>query len=278
MAVLPPPLPARDGISPRRVVLRGVVDNHHEYVAGQSGDGDFAYGDVIPAGTTLRRPQPAWYYPTLDPEPTIPTHYRVVYEDRRIIVVDKPHFLPTTSNGRFVVNTVQTRLRREFGQDSIVPAHRLDRLTAGLVLCVRNSEDRAAYQQLFARGLVRKWYMARVHHPEVLAPVQDVSIPLATVRGQRQVEVRAGKRTRTLVQRSRRDWVNAYPRTGFTHQIRATLDWLGAPIVGDDTYPLDAPRPWDDFSTPLELFACGLDFVDPVTGKTHRFRRPLPAD
>lgn len=278
MAVGPAPIPHRDGVSPRRVVLRGVVDSHHTYVAGQSGDGDFVFGETIPPGTRLSKPQPAWFHPVLHSEPTIPFQHRVVYADERIVVVDKPHFLPTTSNGRFVVNTVQTRLRREFGQDTIVPAHRLDRLTAGLVLCVRKPQDRAAYQQLFAYGKVQKWYRAEVHHPEVLAPLTDVSIPLRTVRGERQVEVGAGKRTRTTIVRGRGAWVDVYPQTGFTHQIRATLNWLGAPIIGDDTYPVSRPRSWDDFQIPLRLFACGLEFKDPFTGVLHRFRRPSTQD
>ena len=111
------------------------------------------------------------------PEPPIPFHYEVLYADRDLIVVDKPHFLPTTSNGRIVRETVQTRLRVECGEDEIVPLHRLDRLTSGVVVCSRNPATRGAYQELFARRKVHKEYHALVSPPlERAAGVVDLGM------------------------------------------------------------------------------------------------------
>ncbi len=63
-------------------------------------------------------------------EPHIPFEYEVLYEDERIIVIDKPHFLATTPRGMWYRETALIRLRERCGEPDIVPAHRLDRPTA----------------------------------------------------------------------------------------------------------------------------------------------------
>ena len=82
-------------------------------------------------------------------EPRIPVECEVLYENDAIIVVDKPHFLATTPRGMWYRETALIRLREQYGEPDIVPAHRLDRLTAGIVVFVRKPELRGAYQMLF---------------------------------------------------------------------------------------------------------------------------------
>ena len=71
------------------------------------------------------------------------------------------------------------------------------------------------------------------------------------------------------------------PRTGFTHQLRAQMNALGAPLVGDRIYPRlwPEPAPGDapDWSNPLQLLAREIAFTDPLTGEPRRFasRREL---
>ena len=90
------------------------------------------------------------------------------------MVVDKPHFLATMPRGRHVAQTATVRLRRELDLPELSPAHRLDRLTAGVLLFTARREVRGAYQKLFARGEVRKTYLARagvdpnLHFPRVV--------------------------------------------------------------------------------------------------------------
>ncbi|WP_018580929.1 pseudouridine synthase [Corynebacterium pilosum] len=144
-----------------RVVLRDVVPPG-EFFAARSGDSPFQPGSLLIPGTALPTPVPAFRFPDVSVEPEIPFHARVLIDDDTLIAVDKPHFLPATPNGRIVRETAQTRLRRHYGEDATV-IHRLDRLTAGVLLAVKKPEDRAAYQQLFARREVHKKYVARVH-------------------------------------------------------------------------------------------------------------------
>jgi len=65
------------------------------------------------------------------------------------------------------------------------------------------------------------------------------------------------------------------PRTGRTHQLRVHMAALGIPIHHDPLYPQDRQRALDDFSAPLQLLACALDFIDPLSGSECRFRSQL---
>ncbi|WP_042530327.1 pseudouridine synthase [Corynebacterium singulare] len=261
--------PAREGISPRKVMLTGIVPASPAYWAGQAGDSAFSPGTRLEPGTRLPGPTLAWYHPSVPHEEPIPFDYRVVYQDGDLIVADKPHFLPTTSNGRIVRETLQTRLRVDFGEEGIVPLHRLDRLTSGLVLCSRNPRTRPAYQRLFQDQAVSKHYRATVTTP--LTFEDTLRLGMRRVRGQRQVIVDpAGTPTITRLS-AHGSIVNVWPLTGHTHQIRVALNYLGHPIVGDDTYPVDRGLDLYDFSAPLQLAHVAMQFDDPLTSHERVF-------
>lgn len=263
--------PAREGISPRKVMLTGIVPASPTYWAGEAGDSAFSPGTRLEPGTLLPGPTLAWYHPSIPREEPIPFDYRVVYEDGDLIVVDKPHFVPTTSNGRIVREALQTRLRVDFGEDEIVPLHRLDRLTAGLVLCSRNPRTRPCYQRLFQERAVVKHYQARVAAP--FSFDSTVRLGMRRVRGERQVRVDpSGTLTETRV-RAQGTLVDVWPLTGHTHQIRVVLNHLGHPIVGDDTYPIDRGLALYDFSSPLQLAHVTMSFTDPISGQERAFKR-----
>ncbi|AKK10821.1 pseudouridine synthase [Corynebacterium uterequi] len=268
--------PARDGIPARKVVLSGEVPAGRFWAA-RAGDSPFAPGTELTPGTALPRPIPAWTFPPTPPEPAIPFHYQVRYRDEQLVVVDKPHFLPTTGNGRIQRETVQTRLCQEFGDDAVV-CHRLDRLTAGLVLCSLDPASRGAYQQLFARREVHKTYLARVDADVGATDWQEVRLRMNKPRGARQVQVGEGTETRTLWRGLGDSVVELRPMTGYTHQLRVVCAELGMPIAGDDTYPVNRGRDLWDFSTPLHLLATTLAFRDPITGQDRKFisERHLP--
>ncbi|MBI9000119.1 pseudouridine synthase [Corynebacterium sp. CCM 9185] len=243
-------------------------------MAGDAGDSPFRFGEAIPAGTVLERPTPAWFTPDVPVEPPIPFAHVVLEITGRYVVVDKPHFLPATTNGRIVRETVQTRLRVELDNPDIVPLHRLDRLTAGALLCSADPETRAAYQSLFQRREVTKTYLARVvGEPLVGEEWTTIDLPMRKISGERVVQVAVGGvPTRTRIRRTGDRLVELQPVTGHTHQLRALLAHLGCPIVGDDTYPVDTGLDLADFSTPLGLVATRLQLVDPVDGRFRGWR------
>lgn len=270
------PIPARGGISPQRVVLRGAVPADRPYWAGAAGDSPFPAGQPLAPGTVLERPVPAWFHPEVPAEPEIPFAHTVVFEDTDLIVVDKPGFVPSTSNGRIVRETVQTRLRLAYGEDGIVPLHRLDRLTSGILVCSRRPATRGAYQRLFQDRLVDKTYVARVVGEVTVGEDWElVELPLRKERGVRQVTVGdGGVPTRTWLRRTGTDRVEVRPVTGHTHQIRVVLNHLGTPVLGDDTYPVDRGLSLHDYSSPLHLRAVSLGFRDPFSGRSRVFGVP----
>lgn len=123
---------------------------------------DVLAGHNIP----LRRDDPyqpgerIWVFrPVLD-EPEEPIILPIVAENERYIVVDKPHGMASVPKGSHVAQTVLVAARRQFANDLIVAAHRLDLETAGLLLLVKDPQWRGAYQKMFQDRHVRKTYRA----------------------------------------------------------------------------------------------------------------------
>ena len=242
------------------------------------GRGRVLDGDGIPV--TLQTPcRPGMrisYFREVPDEQAIPGAVAVLYHDEHLLVADKPPFLPVMPSGRYLEQTLLRRLLRQTGIAGLVPLHRIDRLTAGLVLFSVNPRTRAAYQALFRERRIGKRYLA-------LAP----ALPALTfprvhrsclVRGEpffRMVEAAGEPNSETrieVLERGPDDWRYAlYPVTGRKHQLRVHMAALGAPIRHDPWYPqLDAPRA-DDHANPLRLLAQCLEFVDPVSGRPCRF-------
>lgn len=121
-------------------------------------------GAVLGPGSAYKRGMRIFYYRELEHETPIPFQEEILFQDEHLVVVDKPHFLPMTPAGRFVQETLLTRLKKSLDCAELTPIHRLDRETAGVVIFSRQVASRGAYQTLFQRREVRKTY-------EALAPV-----------------------------------------------------------------------------------------------------------
>jgi tRNA pseudouridine32 synthase/23S rRNA pseudouridine746 synthase len=280
-------LPPRDGLGPARVRLRDggvVLDELHarfgdqasaKVLAGEVVDAD---GALIDAATKLPAGAHVYLYRELPDEVPVPFDIPVLYRDDDIVVVEKPHFLATMPRGRHVAQTATLRLRRELDLPELSPAHRLDRLTAGVLLFTARREVRGAYQTLFARGEVRKSYLARADvDPELEFP-RVVSSRIIKRRGQLQAVEEPGEpNAETLIEHLGAGLYRLSPRTGRTHQLRVHMSSLRLPILGDPLYPNVIDVAPDDFSTPLQLLAYSLEFEDPITGCDRSFvaTRPL---
>ena len=159
----------RDGLGPARLRLRGgsVLEELRsrfgpaaaaKVTAGEVVDAD---GVALDAGSVMPAGSHVYFYRELADEVPVPFDIPVLHRDDDIVVVDKPHFLATMPRGRHVAQTALVRLRRELDLPGLSPAHRLDRLTAGVLVFTTRREVRGRYQTLFSRGLVRKTYLAR---------------------------------------------------------------------------------------------------------------------
>ena len=229
-----------------------------------------------------------WYHRDLAPERPVPFPVRIVYRDERIVVADKPHFLATTPRGRHVTETALARLRRDLALPLLSPAHRLDRLTAGVTLFVVRPEDRGAYQTLFRDRRVRKEYEAVAAYDPAVALPRTVRSRIVKERGRMAAEEVPGppNAESRIELTAHRDGLGRYrllPATGRTHQLRVHMNALGLPLLNDPVYPEVLPEPADDglpgdpaagsalFARPLQLLARALEFTDPATGRELRF-------
>jgi tRNA pseudouridine32 synthase / 23S rRNA pseudouridine746 synthase len=277
----PAPLPPRDGLGPARLRVRGGAlgeellarfgpDVAAKAIAGEVVDRD---GAVLDAGTVLPAGASVYLYRDLRDEVPVPFDIPVLHRDDDIVVVDKPHFLATMPRGRHVAQTALVRLRRELDLPELSPAHRLDRLTAGVLLFTARREVRGAYQTLFTAGAVHKTYLARATVDPDIALPRVLRSRIIKRRGHLQAVEEPGEpNAETLVELLSPDGLyRLTPRTGRTHQLRVQMASLGLAIDGDPLYPNVIDVASDDFSAPLRLLAHRLEFDDPLTGARRRF-------
>ncbi|ELT43635.1 23S RNA-specific pseudouridylate synthase [Arthrobacter nitrophenolicus] len=256
-------------------------------------------GVPLHRGTPLQDHTFIWYYRTLPPETRIPVDIGILYQDEHLLVVDKPHFLPTTPGGTYIQESALVRLRNQLGLPDLIPMHRLDRMTAGVLLFSTNPQTRGRYQVLFEKRQVQKEYECvsaaepAPGHPAVDFPVvvrnrmtKSRSYLLAEViEGEPNAETRierletfdggpaAGAPGTTGGGRLAR--YRLEPHTGKTHQLRVHMASLGLGIVNDAFYPDLLDKAPDDYARPLQLLARVIQFVDPVSGKPVEYRSGL---
>ena len=300
------PLPVRDGVNATRLRLpsEGPWDTALDYMLHRWGHIDpegilqrFDDGEIVGAdGAPLHRATPLeehtfiWYYRTLPREERLPVELSVLHRDEHLVVVDKPHFLPTTPGGTYIQESALVRLRNELELPDLVPMHRLDRMTAGVLLFAVNPETRGRYQVLFERRKVQKEYecVSRVRNQQQFLEqfaepitvrnrmVKSRDYLLASVaEGEPNAETRVSLLRLDRSSEQPRALFRLEPHTGKTHQLRVHMAGLGAGIMHDPFYPILLDKAPDDFSRPLQLLARGVRFRDPITGHETEFRSRL---
>lgn len=248
-----------------RIAAHEVVDEH---------------GALVTAQRRYEAPLRVYYYRSLDAEVPIPFDEQVLFQDAHLVVVDKPPFLPVTPTGKYLQQSLLVRLKRKLKIDDLVPLHRIDRSTAGLVLFSVRPETRGAYQAMFPERRIAKHYEAIVPWRDGVSSVPESYrsrlvddehfMRVKEVPGEPNAETRLAVRQtsgdRALLQLS--------PVTGRKHQLRVHCMALGMPIVNDPIYPTLLPAGSDDFDQPLQLLAKSVEFLDPISGALRSFTSP----
>ncbi|MDO5058429.1 MAG: pseudouridine synthase [Neisseria sp.] len=240
-------------------------------------------GRALNADTPYQAGETVYYYREIsrENEPRIPFDERIIHIDEHLIVVDKPHFLPVIPSGRFLRETLLTRLRlredlQHLQPENFTPLHRLDKDTAGVMLFSHNPATRGAYQKMFQEKTVGKIY-------EALAPLRDdLSYPYRIssrmVRGEKfylTQEIEGEPNAHTVVElieaRGNIGRYHLFPETGKKHQLRVHMMRLGMPLLNDALYPEPLPAGEDNYSKPLKLLAKQISFTDPLSGEQRLF-------
>ena len=285
------PLPVREGISPNHIWLPiGNWSTMLDFLASRfpeiseavwrermaRGDVVDEQGAVITPLSPYRAGARVYYYRELEAETEIPFEETIIFQDEHIVVADKPHFLPIAPSGRFLKETLLARLKRKLDIDHLVPMHRLDRETAGLMIISKNVQTRDLYHALFRERRITKTYeaLARLDANRIF-PFTYRSRIVEAKEFYRREEVAGEPNAETHIdmieQRGELALYKLNPVTGKTHQLRVHMAALGIPILNDAYYPILSNWKGDDFSKPLQLLARSVEFIDPVSGEARRF-------
>lgn len=216
---------------------------------------------------------------------------KIVFEDRWLIVVEKPSGLLSMSTGRPGEETAYSMLTDYAGKVFIV--HRLDRDTSGLLVFAKDFDTKEALQSNWDEAVIERRYVAIL---EGSIDDEEGWIETWLYESQKSMKVHcyALDPRDTPQKPPRKDWqfasshcrtlkhgtIDGKPytmvefelETGRKNQIRVHSEWIGHPVAGDRKYGAQ--------SNPLGrlgLHAHGLSFIHPWTGKTLEFTAPLPS-
>ncbi len=204
----------------------------------------------------------------------------ILFEDVDILVVDKPAGLQVIPDTHKERETLDVILKEKYGEIHIV--HRIDRETSGVLVVARNEEAYEFLKNQFKNREVQKTYRAFVYG--TLPERGVIDKPIGSTRGgsgPRSAKKPYGQlRDATTIYRrletgAEASYIEVYPKTGRTHQIRVHMASIQHPIVSDTLYARNRPSLLG-FGR-LALHALSLVLVHPK-GQKMTFEAPLPPD
>ncbi len=252
---------------------------------------------VLRPGDRVDYDAPQWQEPPAD------LNYRIAYEDECLIVVDKPGNLMVHAAGRVIRNTLIYHLRyvnpsTSMHGENLKLVNRLDKETSGLVAVAKDARTLTELHKQFASRRVKKAYAGIVFG----APQQDQFTADSPIGQHRQSAIKGkfganpdGKLAVTEFAVRQRapgyTLLDIHPLTGRTNQIRAHLESLGFPLVGDKLYSGSDRifQEWckDGLTADLlsrlkmprqALHAGRLEFEHPADKRKLEVEAPVPAD
>lgn len=282
------------------------IRQHRVQVNDRPADGTqvLAFGDLVA------------YFASDIPEPRVNLDVTIIFEDADLLAVNKPPNLPSHPGGRYFQHTLWAILKTRFKLKQPTLINRLDRETSGLTLVAKTEQAGKLLRTEFSSRRVEKKYLAlvegsfplRVETRGLLAPDPDspVKKKMKFIAAETVRPEQASQWCETVFQcletvegASSNPWetagpvslIEALPQTGRLHQLRATLQSLGFPVVGDKLYGLDPgffARFCQDQLTGDDrarlrldrqaLHAASLRIQHPRTRRTLELEAPLPAD
>lgn len=212
----------------------------------------------------------------------------ILYEDNQVIVVLKPHNVPTqadASGDKDMLSMVKDYVKEKYnkeGEAFIGLVHRLDRPTGGIMVFARNSKSASRLTNQFASREVKKTYYAvlsaipqakaghLVHNLKKDEKNNIVKIVPLSEEGSKRAELDY----KILQTEGELALAEAIPLTGRGHQIRVQFAGINCPLYGDNKYGKEKTRS----SKNLGLWAGRLEFYHPTTKEKMIFACPPAKD
>jgi 23S rRNA pseudouridine1911/1915/1917 synthase len=270
-----------------RAVLKGFIQDSRVLVDARAAKPNLKLkgGERI----SVSFPENSWQLP-------IPAENWIVYEDKQLIVINKPAgIIMHPLKNSWLTNPqaslwekepsvagVFYRLRPEIvkaGVSRLGLVHRLDRQTSGILLLAKTKDAQKSLLRQFKERSVEKRYQAIARGKPLKENIRVVA-PIGHAGMSRNfVATPFGKPAETefkiLKTAPHAALVEARPKTGRTHQIRAHLAFAGFPVAGDFLFDKENRAP---IPPRLMLHAFQISFLHPQTGKNMIFKAPLPED
>jgi 23S rRNA pseudouridine1911/1915/1917 synthase len=224
----------------------------------------------------------------------VPIPLTIIYEDRHLLVVEKPAGLVVHPGAGMEDHTLVHGLLWHCKDLSGIGGylrpgivHRLDKDTSGLLVVAKDDETHLGLAEQFKTGTIKKTYLALVrgHLPDRTGRL-DAAIGRHPVnRKKMSIRSRNGRPALTdwqvLEELCGADLLAVEIHTGRTHQIRVHMSSIGHPVLGDSLYGGPTRLRCDRaiISIPRQmLHATRLQFIHPVTGEEKAYESPLPED
>lgn len=240
------------------VSVNGSPITQHNYL--------LAVGDVVEVGASAKAANPS------------PSHLEILYSDRDLIAINKPAGLLSVGTTKETQQHALAILRKQLSSRShdvkLWPVHRIDRDTSGVLLFATSREMREAVMAKWDKA--EKTYLAVVEGcPNPPQGTIDQPMRLDETEYRMHVGIHPDAKPalthyQTLKATNTRALLQVQIDTGRQHQIRAHLEWLGYPVIGDPRYGSAGPR--------LGLHALALKIIKPGNGKELIFQTPAPLD
>jgi RluA family pseudouridine synthase len=238
-------VPTRKGI--KKAIKKGAV-----FINGEIGNtGDWLVGNEVIELFDLLEKQPKIFEFDL----------LIIFEDDDLAVINKPGGIPVSGNYfKTIQNALPHNLQPSTAKDALKiprPVHRLDAPTCGLLLIAKSKTAHLELSKQFAEKTIRKRYQAIVIGQ--LPENGQIDLPIdnkPSLTEFQTIRVVPSLKNEFLT------FVNLYPITGRTHQLRKHLAALNHPILGDKLYGKEGLILW---KKGLFLCAVELDFIHPKT-------------
>jgi len=242
-------------------------------------------------GVEVEPDAPIEFFPNRPRARKVQSRLNVLFEDRHVLVVDKPAGLLTVPTPARERDTLMDRATKYLalrygGRPYVGVIHRLDKDTSGALAFAKSPQSLRAFQEIFKTHDIERQYLAVVEGA-VRRETGTIDLALVTDRGDlRRGVAREPGEGRSAVTHFRvverfgpvATLVACWLETGRTHQIRIHMAEMGHPVVGEKVYrPRNQPRCKASFHRQA-LHAQTLGFTHPLTGEPTRVESPLPAE